>query len=311
FDKTGTLTEGRPTLVNVTAMSATADEVLRLAAALEHGSEHPLSRAIRAAAAAQALVLPSVSAFRALVGRGVSGVVEGERLYAGNSRLMNELGIVSFDMDRSVRETERSGQTAVVLATPDRVLGVLAIGDRVRPEARRALQAVRRAGVRRLVMLTGDGEGAARAVAATLGIDDVRAGLLPNGKVDAVRDLVDRGERVVFVGDGVNDAPALAAATVGMAMGVAGTDVALETADVALMADDLSKLPVALQASRHTLRIIKQNVAFSLIIKAVFLVLAIGGWAALWMAVAADMGSSLLVIANGLRARRISGRGAG
>lgn len=219
---------------------------------------------------------------------------------------MNELGIVSSDMDRSVAETERSGHTAVVLATSDRVLGVLAIGDRVRPEAMRALHGVRRAGVRTLVMLTGDSSGAARAVAATLGIEDVRAGLLPHEKVAAIREMVERGERVVFVGDGVNDAPALAAATVGVAMGVAGTDVALETADVALMADDLSKLPVALQASRHTLRIIKQNVAFSLTIKAVFLVLAIGGWATLWMAVASDMGSSLLVIANGLRARRVT-----
>jgi len=306
FDKTGTLTEGRPSLAGVTAMSATADQVLRLAAALEHGSEHPLSRAVRAAAVAQALTLPSVSEFRALVGRGVSGLVEGERLFAGNSRLMNELGIVSSDMDRSVAETERSGHTAVVLATSDRVLGVLAIGDRVRPEAMRALHGVRRAGVRTLVMLTGDSSGAARAVAATLGIEDVRAGLLPHEKVAAIRAMVERGERVVFVGDGVNDAPALAAATVGVAMGVAGTDVALETADVALMADDLSKLPVALQASRHTLRIIKQNVAFSLTIKAVFLVLAIGGWATLWMAVASDMGSSLLVIANGLRARRVT-----
>jgi Cd2+/Zn2+-exporting ATPase len=306
LDKTGTLTDGRPRLVHVTALSASADEVLRLAAALEHGSEHPLSRAILAAAANQQVVLPSVDAFRALAGRGVSGIVERQTLYAGNRRLMDELGIVSPDMIRTVEAVDQSGQTAVVLATADRPLGVLAIGDRARPEAMGALQAVRRLGVRHIVMLTGDGEGAARAVAATLGIDDVRAGLLPNGKVEAIRDMVARGERVVFVGDGVNDAPALAAATVGIAMGVAGTDVALETADVALMADDLSKLPVALQASRQTLRIIKQNVVFSLVIKAVFLVLAIGGWATLWMAVTADMGSSLLVIANGLRARRVN-----
>jgi Cd2+/Zn2+-exporting ATPase len=168
------------------------------------------------------------------------------------------------------------------------------------------LQALRRLGIRKMVMLTGDNEGTARTVATRLGIDEYRAGLLPDDKVEVVRGLESRGERVVFVGDGVNDAPALAAATVGIAMGAAGTDVALETADIALMADDLSKLPIALQASRKTLRIIKQNIGFSLINKAVFIVLAVGGWATLWMAVASDMGASLVVIANGLRALRLS-----
>jgi Zn2+/Cd2+-exporting ATPase len=306
FDKTGTLTEGRPSLGGITPLAADEREVLRLAAALEQGSDHPLARAILATAKEQQIQLPTVSAFRARVGRGVTGTIEGRVLNLGNERLMNELGVLSPDVRRAFEAVEQAGQTAVVLATTDEALGVLAIGDRIRPEARHALQALRRLGIRKMVMLTGDNEGTARAVAARLGIDEYRAGLLPEDKVEVVRGLESRGERVVFVGDGVNDAPALAAATVGIAMGAAGTDVALETADIALMADDLSKLPIALQASRKTLRIIKQNIGFSLINKAVFIVLAVGGWATLWMAVASDMGASLVVIANGIRALGVS-----
>ena len=306
FDKTGTLTEGRPSLGGITPFAVDEREVLRLAAALEQGSEHPLARAILTAAKEWHLELPTVSEFRALVGRGVTGAIEGRVLSLGNERLMNELGILSPDVRGALKSVEQSGQTAVVLAAAEGALGVLAIGDRIRPEAPQALQALRRLGVRKMVMLTGDNEGTARAVAKSLGIDEYRAALMPEDKVEVVRSLEGRGERVVFVGDGVNDAPALAAATVGVAMGAAGTDVALETADIALMADDLSKLPLALQASRRTLRIIKQNIGFSLINKAVFVVLAVGGWATLWMAVASDMGASLIVIANGLRALRTS-----
>ena len=306
FDKTGTLTEGRPSLGGITPLAADEREVLRLAAALEQGSEHPLARAILTAAREPQIELPVVSKFRALVGRGVTGTIEGRVLSLGNERLMNELGVLSPDVRRALEAVEQAGQTAVVLAAADGALGVLAIGDRIRPEAPQALQALRRLGIRKTVMLTGDNEGTARAVAKSLGIDEYRAALLPEDKVEVVRGFERRGERVVFVGDGVNDAPALAVATVGVAMGAAGTDVALETADIALMADDLSKLPIALQASRRTLRIIKQNIGFSLINKAVFVVLAVGGWATLWMAVASDMGASLVVIANGLRALRAS-----
>jgi Cd2+/Zn2+-exporting ATPase len=306
FDKTGTLTEGRPSLVDITPLAADRRDVLRLAAALEQGSEHPLARAILTAATEQHIKPPTVSAFRALVGRGVTGTVEDRPLHLGNERLMNELGVLSPDVRRALEAVEQAGHTAVVLATADKTLGVLAIGDRIRTEAPLALQALRRLGIRKMLMLTGDNEGTARAVATRLNIDEYRAGLLPDDKVEVVRGLESRGERVVFVGDGVNDAPALAAATVGIAMGAAGTDVALETADIALMADDLSKLPIALQASRKTLRIIKQNIGFSLINKAVFIVLAVGGWATLWMAVASDMGASLVVIANGLRALGVS-----
>jgi Cd2+/Zn2+-exporting ATPase len=249
FDKTGTLTEGRPSLVAITALAADGREVLRLAAALEQGSEHPLARAILTAAKEPPLELPAVSEFRALVGRGVTGTIEGRVMSLGNERLMTELGVLTPDARRALEAVEQAGQTAVVLATADAAVGVLAIGDRIRPEAPQALHALRRLGIRKMVMLTGDNEGTARAVAKSLGIDEYRAALLPEDKVEVVRGFESRGERVVFVGDGVNDAPALAAATVGIAMGAAGTEVALETADIALMADDLSKLPIALQAS--------------------------------------------------------------
>lgn len=304
FDKTGTLTEGRPSLIAIRPFGATETEVLRLAAALEHNSEHPLARAVLQAAAERHVDVPAAQAFEALPGRGVRATVETRALYLGNERMCEGLGVGGDELSSALAELESAGQTAVVLTTSQQVLGVLAIADRVRADALQAVQALRAAGLRRIVMLTGDNEGTARAVAQQLSISEYRARLLPEEKVAAIRDLEASGERVVFVGDGVNDAPALAVASVGVAMGVAGTDVALETADVALMADDLSKLAVAIGFSRKTLRIIKQNIAFSLANKAVFLILALGGWATLWMAVASDMGASLVVILNGLRALR-------
>lgn len=306
FDKTGTLTEGRPAVIDVLPLAAPAeDEVLRLAAALERGSEHPLGRAIVERADVAGIAPPAATEFEALVGRGVRAIVEGRTLYLGNERLCHERGVCTPTSEETLRRFERDGKTAVALSTETEVLGVIAIADRIRAEASASIAALRRSGIRKLVMLTGDNEGTARAVAERAGVDTYHAELLPEEKVRIVRELEQAGERVAFVGDGVNDAPALAVATVGLAMGAAGTDVALETADVALMADDLSKLPVALRFSRKALRIIKQNIAFSIAIKAVFIVLALGGWATLWMAVAADMGASLAVIANGLRALHI------
>ncbi len=305
FDKTGTLTAGRAAVTDVVPLEdASEADVLRLAAAIEQGSEHPIARAVVAAATMRGLSAPAASAFRATAGRGVEAVVEARRLYLGNPRFVRERGLLSSHHEEIVQRLEGDGKTVVVLSGDTGAIGVLGIGDEIRPHAAEAIQALRRAGIRRILMLTGDNEGAARVVAARLGITEYHAELLPDEKAKVVRGLEATGERVVFVGDGVNDAPAIATATVGVAMGAAGTDVALETADIALMSDDLSKLPVALHASRKTLGIIKQNIAFSLAIKAVFIVLAIGGWATLWMAVASDMGASLVVILNGLRALR-------
>ena len=309
LDKTGTLTEGRPAVTDVVPLGRQApDEILRLALGVERHSEHPLARAVLNEGTAREIAVPESSDFEALVGRGARARVGDAVVFLGNERLLAERQLLSAAVHSALERLTAEGKTAVAVAIErdgrGEVVGVLGLADRLRPNARTALDALRAAGVRYIVMLTGDNQRAARAVAAAAGVDEVHAELLPDDKVRVVRELEARGERVVFVGDGVNDAPALAAATVGVAMGAAGTDVALETADIALMADDLEKLAFAMRISRRTLGIVKQNIAFSLAIKAIFLVLAVGGWATLWMAVAADMGGSLLVVANGLRARR-------
>ena len=303
FDKTGTLTKGRPAVTDIATLDGQSDaDIVRLALGVERHSEHPLAKAILEHGASRGITPPPVSDFEALPGRGARARVEGKVVYVGNERLAEDLGLKSSDAVRVLERFEREAKTAVLVAWEGAPVGVIAIADRVRPEARAAIDALRAAGVRRIVMLTGDNEGTARAVAERVGVDEFRARLLPDDKVRVVRELQTGGERIAFVGDGVNDAPALAAATVGVAMGAAGTDVALETADIALMGDDLNKLSFAMQLSRKTLQIIKQNIAASIAVKGVFLVLAVGGFATLWMAVAADMGASLLVVANGLRA---------
>ncbi|HEU4630542.1 MAG TPA: cation-translocating P-type ATPase [Gemmatimonadaceae bacterium] len=311
MDKTGTLTEGRPAVTDVVPLDGAApDEILRLALGVERHSEHPLARAVLDEGAARGLAPPASSDFEALVGRGARARVGDAVIYLGNERLLREQGLAAAPVRAVLERLEAEGRTAVAVSVERagrrEAVGVLGLADRLRPNARRAVEAIRAAGVRHVVMLTGDNAGTARAVATAAGVDEVHAQLLPDDKVRVVRELEARGERVVFVGDGVNDAPALAAAHVGVAMAAAGTDVALETADVALMADDLEKLAFAMRLSHRTLGIVKQNVVVSLAIKAMFLVLAIGGWATLWMAVAADMGGSLLVVMNGLRARRAS-----
>lgn len=308
FDKTGTLTTGRPVVTDIVTLDGLPDHgVLRLAAGVERHSEHPVARAIVHAARQRGLHLPEPESFLALPGRGARAVVEGRTLYIGNRRICEELGTCQDAVHRVIETLERTGRTAVLLTTEARALGVVAIADQPRPGARESVAALRAAGIARIVMATGDNEAVAQAVGAQLGIEEVRAGLLPAEKHRAVTELRATGARVAVVGDGVNDAPALAAANVGIAMGAAGTHVALETADIVLMGDDLGQVAATIRRSRRTVRIIKQNIAFSIGIKAVFLALALVGQATLWMAVAADMGASLVVIANGLRAMREDG----
>ena len=299
FDKTGTLTEGRPVVSRVVPLDGRGEaEALLLAAALERRSEHPLAHAILSAANGREL--PEIENFRAVAGRGAEGVVAGQRYLVGSPRLFDERGIALSPAREALAEVEASGETPVVLGGEDGPLAVFGLADSPRPDARATLESLRGAGVGELVMLTGDAEAPARRIAEELGIG-YRAGLLPEQKVEAVRELVSKHGDVGMVGDGVNDAPALAASSVGFAMGAAGTDVALETADVALMQDDLPKLAEAVRLSRSAEAIIKQNVYVSILIKGLFVLLAPFGLVALWLAVLADMGTSIAVTLNGLR----------
>ncbi len=305
FDKTGTLTIGRPEVVEIVSVNgASPSEILRIAAALESRSEHPIGEAIVRRAVADGLAAAAGDRFQALPGRGAEARVDGEMALIGNHRLFEERHLCTPAIDAELDRLAASGCTAVLLARRHETIGVLGVGDAIRQAGRDAIDRLRQEGVERVVMLTGDNVIAARAISHALGIDEFRAELLPEDKVAAVQELKRRHGTVAMVGDGVNDAPALAAADVGIAMGVAGTDAALETADVALMADDLLKLPFVFRLSRQTVRNIKVNLAVAIGLKATFLVLGVAGLATLWMAVVADMGASLLVIGNGLRLLR-------
>ena len=299
FDKTGTLTEGRPVVSSTVALNGKGDdEVLRLAAALERRSEHPLAHAILTAAGGAEL--PPVSGFRSVAGRGAEGEVGGKRYLIGSPRLFSERGIALDGAHEALEAVERAGETPVVLGDDNGPLAVFGLADSLRPDAKATVEALRESGVGELVMLTGDAEAPARRVAEELGIGH-RSRLLPEQKIEAVRGLVAEHGDAGMVGDGVNDAPALAASSVGFAMGAAGTDVALETADVALMQDDLPKLAEAVRLSRSAERIIRQNVVVSIAIKGLFVLLTPFGLVALWLAVLADMGTSIAVTLNGLR----------
>lgn len=303
FDKTGTLTLGRLQLTDVIPLNGLGSrELIGLAAGVDRHSEHPVARAIVHAAARDGIEPVESTGFTALPGRGARATVGGQPIFIGNMRICADLGTCRDEVHEAIARLEGQGKTAILLSNETEPLGVLAIADEPRPGARENIEAVRRAGIRRVVMLTGDNRAVATRVGAELGVDDVRAGLLPADKQVAVAALREAGERVGVVGDGVNDAPALAAADLGIAMGAAGSHVALETADVVLMSDDLGQVAQTIGRSRRTVRIVKENIAFALGTKVVFLALALAGMATLWMAVAADMGASLAVILNGLRA---------
>lgn len=305
FDKTGTLTKGVPHVVDVIPLNATAiDDILEIAAGLEVRSEHPVGRAILARAVESGIALPASAEFQSIPGRGAEAVVAGQPALIGNHRLIEERGLCTAAIHAKLDTLAATGRTAVLVARQGRPLGIIALADRTRESADAAIEMLRRHGVQRIVMLTGDNQASAEALARAVGVDETHAELLPHDKVAVVRRLKETYGTVAMVGDGVNDAPALAAADVGIAMGAAGTDAALETADIALMADELLKIPFAMRLGRATLRNIRMNVTLSLGLKAIFLALAVVGSATLWMAVVADMGASLLVIANGMRLLR-------
>ncbi|MHB0912965.1 MAG: heavy metal translocating P-type ATPase [Armatimonadota bacterium] len=302
FDKTGTLTTGESVVSDVRpADGFTEESLLRLAAAVESRSEHPLAEAIRREAAKRELIVPDVTDFEALTGMGAAAKFDGATALVGNSRLMNQLGV---EISPDFEEFQRQGKTAVLVASNGRLAGTIALADTVRESARHAFRELRRIGIEQIIMLTGDNEMTARAVAEDLAVDEYYAELLPQDKVDIVRVLISRFGSVAFVGDGVNDAPALAASTLGIAMGAVGSDTALETADVALMSDDLSKLPYTMRLGRASLAAIRQNIVFSLVVIGVLVSTALLGWLRLSLGVFGHEGSALIVIANGMRMLR-------
>jgi Cd2+/Zn2+-exporting ATPase len=309
FDKTGTLTQGKPEVVHVESFcDLPEEELLRLAASLESRSEHPLAGAILDAAGRNgaADALPAPTFVQAVPGMGIRGKVNGGAYVLGNAAFFDNGSGWSGPRRAAVEEWERNGATVVMIGIGKRPLGMIVLRDTIREEARTGLAELRLLGAKELTVLTGDNPETGKTIASQLAIDNVHAGLLPEDKVRLVREAVEKGEKVAMVGDGINDAPALASATVGVVMGAAGSGVALEAGDVALMGDDLRKLPFAVRLGRRMLRIIRCNVAFALATKAVFLVLAALGMVTLWMGVAADMGSSLLVIGNSMRLLRRS-----
>jgi Cd2+/Zn2+-exporting ATPase len=313
FDKTGTLTKGKPVVIQSRSIDCETgqdhcdhcDDVLALAAAVEKRSTHPLAQAIVHAAEEQQVAgqyAPATNVV-ALSGRGVQGDIEGKRITIGSHQLFDSEHPHAETLCQLVDEAEAQGQTAMLLCDGNRVRGYIAVADTPREDSSLIVQSLHDLGLK-TVMLTGDNHRAAQAIGRDVGVDDVRAGLLPEDKVTAVQALLSQYARVAMVGDGINDTPALAAATVGIAMGGAGSAQALETADIALMADDLSQLPYAVRLSRFARHLIRQNVALSFGLKAVFLLLALTGGASLWMAVFADVGMSLIVTLNGMRPLR-------
>ena len=304
FDKTGTITRGEPEVTHLIPLDgASEQELLRIAAAVESRSNHPLARAILRRAQAEGLSdLPQVDAFQSLTGRGVAARLHGRMVRIGNLKLFADVGEpVPPAIVQQIEALEAQGQTTMLVKDGERFLGIVALADRPRPEARPTLERLRALGIRALIMLTGDNERVAAAIAREVGLTDYRANLLPDEKAQAIEELLDQYGEVAMVGDGVNDAPALARATVGIAMGGAGTDVALETADVALMADDLSRLPFAVGLSRQARRIIRQNLVVSLGVIGVLIPMALFGWASIGVAIVFHEGSTLVVVGNALR----------
>ncbi|GMU91702.1 MAG: hypothetical protein AMXMBFR4_07600 [Candidatus Hydrogenedentota bacterium] len=302
LDKTGTLTTGRPEVQHVVPLNDhSPTELLERAAAIEVHSEHPIAHAIVNHAIQHHVSITRAENFISLRGRGAEATWNGRPFWLGSHRMLHELGVNDTEFHESASKLEDEGHSLVVVGNDDHICGFISVADSVRPGARDALSALKSAGVSHVRMLTGDNEGTAQAVARATGVDAYEAELMPEDKVTAVGALVRKFEHVAMVGDGVNDAPAMAAASLGIAMGAAGSDAAIETADIALMSDDLSKLPWLIGHARRTLRTIQQNIAFALGVKAIFVALALLGHATLWMAIAADMGASLLVIFNALR----------
>lgn len=309
FDKTGTLTEGVPVVTDIVTLDGNENELLTITAAIEKGSQHPLASAIIKKAEDIGVNINGVSVeeFQSITGKGVKARVKNDMYYVGSPNLFEET--LSNGIENTIREKistlQTQGKTVMILGTANRILCLIAVADQMRKTSKEVIQKLHQLGIEKTVMLTGDNHRTALAIGNEIGVSEIKADLLPEDKLNFIKELREKHQNVAMVGDGVNDAPALAASTVGVAMGGAGTDTALETADVALMSDDLSKLPFTIKLSRKALGTIKQNITFSLVVKALALLLVIPGWLTLWIAIFADMGATLLVTLNSLRLLRV------
>ncbi len=307
-DKTGTITMGKPQVTGVIVIAGGSEaEILEKAAAIDSHSEHPLAQAITAAAAERGIHPPAADNYQTKTGMGASGIIDGHPYFVGNRRMAEDAGALKPALEQAITEIQNKGESLTVVGhrphddCPQELLGAISIGDTIRPEASAALAQLHRTGIRKIVMLSGDNQRTASAIAAKVGIDEAIGDLMPEQKIEHLRRLLATHGHVGMIGDGVNDAPALALASVGIAMGAIGSDTAIETADMALMKDDLSKVAESIILGRRVLRIIRFNVSFALTVKAVFLILAFTGHAGLWLAILADTGATLLVIMNSLR----------
>ncbi|HTY35701.1 MAG TPA: heavy metal translocating P-type ATPase, partial [Bacteroidota bacterium] len=307
FDKTGTMTHGRATVTDIVPLNSLAPrDILRIAAAGEVHSEHHLADALVRKAGAMGIRLEDipVTDFSSITGKGIRVKVDGQSYIVGNHLLMEELGVCSPRVEERLAALEKNGRTVVMLSNGADVIGLIAISDEVREEGKGTVTALHALGIGHVALLTGDNNATAGAVSNQLGITDVRAELLPEGKLNAIEDLRKKFGAVGMVGDGINDAPALAAADVGIVMGGAGSDIALETGDVVLLGDSIDKIPHAVRLGKLSQRIIWQNISIALLTKCVFLTLAVFGWTSLWLAILADDGATLVVVLNALRILR-------
>jgi Cd2+/Zn2+-exporting ATPase len=307
-DKTGTITEGKPKVTAVKMLGKFSEtEVLRIAASLDSHSDHPLAQAVTEFAKAKGVLFSESINHQSLSGLGLQGSIDAHLYFVGNHRFAHQLGVCSEEIENILKEIENNAQSVVIVGHAPHdghggdVLGILSIADTIRTNASKAIQSLHQAGIKKIVMLSGDNERTVKSISSKVGIDEAKSNLLPEDKIREIQELTKKYRYVGMIGDGVNDAPAMAAATVGIAMGKVGSDAAIETADVTLMQDDLSQVANAIVLGRRTVRIIQANIAFSIGVKAIFLTLAAFGMTSLWLAILADTGATLLVIGNALR----------
>lgn len=311
FDKTGTLTKGTPTVTDFTTVDSKDEEkYFSIITALESYSQHPLASAILKEADNRAISYKSVvvDEFTSITGKGIQGNIEGITYLVGSPKLFESILTDNSKIIENYQRLQQQGKTAMLLGTDKQILAVIAVADELRESSKAVIEKLHDLGIEHTIMLTGDNATTAQSIGKQTGVTEIKGDLMSQDKLDYIKSLKETYGKVAMVGDGINDAPALAASTVGIAMGGAGTDTALETADVALMGDDLQKLPFIVKLSRQTLRIIKQNITFSLGIKLLALLLVVPGWLTLWIAILADMGATILVTLNGLRLMKVKSK---